>query len=101
MEVEELLIPYVEFEYTDPLTKISFVRMHMPLQLAWSISIHRSQGQTLEYAKLDLGKNIFCAGQSYVALSRMKSLEGMILLSFDEKKVFASEEALDFDERIR
>jgi len=98
---KDILIPYVDFEYTDPLTKISFVRMHIPLKLDWSISIHKSQGQTLEYAKLDLGKNIFCAGQSYVALSRMKSLEGMILLSFDERKVFASEEALDFDERIR
>jgi ATP-dependent DNA helicase PIF1 len=62
---------------------------------------HNCQGQTLEYAKLDLGKNIFCPGQSYVALSRMKSLEGMILLSFDEHKVFASEEALDFDQKIR
>jgi len=98
---EELLIGFRDFEYIDPTTNISFVRMHIPLQLAWSISTHKSQGQTLDYAKLDLGKNIFCAGQAYVALSRMRSLEGIILLSFDPKKVYASEEALNFDESIK
>lgn len=96
-----IFIGYSDFEYTDPITKIKFVRSHIPLQLSWSISTHKSQGQSLDYAKLDLGKNIFCAGQAYVALSRMRSLEGMILMSFDERKVYASEEALDFDESIR
>lgn len=62
---------------------------------------HNCQGQTLDYAKLDLGRNIFCAGQAYVALSRMRSIEGTIILSFDERKVFASDEALVFDEKIR
>lgn len=98
---QDLFIGYNDFEYTDPDTKISFVRMHIPLQLSWSMSVHKSQGQTIDYAKLDIGKNIFCAGQAYVALSRMSSLEGTILMSFDAKKVYASDEALDFDERIR
>jgi len=97
----DVLIPYCDFEYTDPITNISFVRLHIPLQLSWAITIHRVQGQTLEYAKIDLGKNIFCPGQAYVALSRMKSLEGIVLMSFDERKVYASEEALDFDEKIK
>jgi ATP-dependent DNA helicase PIF1 len=98
---QDLFIGYNDFEYTDPDTKISFVRMHIPLQLSWSMSVHKSQGQTIDYAKLDIGKNIFCAGQAYVALSRMSSLEGTVLMSFDAKKVYASDEALDFDERIR
>ena len=98
---QDLFIGYNDFEYTDPDTKISFIRMHIPLQLSWSMSVHRSQGQTIDYAKLDIGKNIFCAGQAYVALSRMSSLEGTVLMSFDAKKVYASDEALDFDERIR
>jgi ATP-dependent DNA helicase PIF1 len=98
---QDLFIGYNDFEYTDPDTKISFIRMHIPLQLSWSLSVHKSQGQTIDYAKLDIGKNIFCAGQAYVALSRMSSLEGTVLMSFDAKKVYASDEALDFDERIR
>lgn len=98
---KEIIIGFHDTDYTDPLANVTFVRKHIPLQLAWSISTHKSQGQTLEYAKLDLGKNIFCAGQAYVALSRMKSLEGMVLMSFDDKKVYASDEALDFDDKIK
>jgi ATP-dependent DNA helicase PIF1 len=97
----EILIGYYDFDYTDPITNISFIRKHIPLQLSWALSIHRGQGQTINYAKLDIGKNIFCAGQAYVALSRMSSLEGTVLMSFDPKKVYASDEALDFDEMIR
>lgn len=49
-----------------------------PLRLAWAITIHKSQGLTFEKAILDV-KNVFAAGQAYVALSRMKGMEGMVL----------------------
>lgn len=49
-----------------------------PLRLAWAITIHKSQGLTFENAILDV-KNVFASGQAYVALSRMKGLEGMVL----------------------
>lgn len=51
----------------------------LPLRLAWAITIHKSQGQTFESAIIDIGRGAFTSGQTYVALSRCKSLEGLYL----------------------
>ena len=59
----------------------------LPLIYAWAITIHKSQGVTLENAIIDIGSNIFADGQTYVALSRVKSLEGLYLTHFDYKKI--------------
>lgn len=50
-----------------------------PLRLAWAMTIHKSQGKTLESAVIDMGDGAFAHGQTYVALSRCKSLEGLYL----------------------
>jgi len=68
------------------------------------LTIHKSQGVTLDNAEIDIGSNIFECGQSYVALSRLRSLDGLYLKSFDvnkikiNKKVKTYYEALDLYE---
>ena len=59
----------------------------IPLEYAWALTIHKCQGMTLDLCIMDLGENIFEAGQMYVALSRVKSLEGLYLINFDVNKI--------------
>jgi ATP-dependent DNA helicase PIF1 len=68
----------------------------VPLILAWALTIHKSQGSTLDIAEIDAGSGIFECGQTYVALSRVKSLEGLYLSSFDASKVRISKKVQDF-----
>ena len=64
----------------------------IPLQLAWALTIHKSQGMSLDAAKLDLGKAVFSHGQGYVALSRLRTPEGMILMNFNPEGVTANQD---------
>jgi nucleoside-triphosphatase THEP1 len=67
-----------------------------PIKLAWAITIHKSQGLTFEKAIIDAGSS-FSPGQVYVALSRMRSLDGLILLSkINDHAILSDEDAIDF-----
>lgn len=78
-----------------PNGEIQASRSQVPLILAWALSIHKAQGQTLERVKVDLGK-IFEKGQAYVALSRATCQEGLQILRFDPKKVMAHDRVRSF-----
>jgi ATP-dependent DNA helicase PIF1 len=62
-------------------------RAQIPLKVAYAITIHKSQGATLDCALIDIGSNTFEYGQAYVALSRVKSLEGLHIWSLNPAKV--------------
>ena len=91
-------LPYVKFNNSkDPILIDYYIwksEVHkmvgvsqIPLIYSWAITIHKAQGLTLENAIIDIGSNIFAYGQTYVALSRLKSLDGLYLTSFDYSKI--------------
>lgn len=57
-----------------------------PLMLAWAVTIHKSQGKTFENVIIDIGRGAFAHGQTYVALSRCTTLEGIVLIKPLQKK---------------
>jgi len=88
--------PHVWVSETIPGIGIS----HMPLILAWAMSIHKSQGMSIDVAEIDAGEDIFECGQTYVALSRVKSLEGLYLTSFDVTKIKMNNKVKEFYNKI-
>ncbi len=72
----------------------------LPLKLAWAITVHKSQGMTLERAEIDLSR-AFASGQGYVALSRLKSLQGLHLVGFNPQALQVSEIVREADYSFR
>ena len=72
----------------------------VPLILAWALTIHKSQGATMDLAEVDVGSGIFECGQTYVALSRVKSLNGLYLTSFDARRIKVNKLVQEFYEKL-
>ncbi len=68
----------------------------VPLILAWAITIHKSQGASLDLAEIDIGNGIFECGQTYVALSRITDLNGLYLKSFNPAKITINKKVLNY-----
>jgi len=83
--VERVIWENVHYEYDEDTKKViekvngSFTQY--PLRLAWALTVHKSQGLTFNNVVIDMGRGAFSAGQAYVALSRCRSFDGMILHS--------------------
>lgn len=71
----------------------------VPLRLAWAITIHKSQGMSMDAAVMDLSR-VFEFGQGYVALSRVRSLEGLHLLGLNERAWMVHPEVIGRDRRF-
>ena len=67
-----------------------------PVVLAWATTIHKMQGSSLDQAIMDLGSNVFEAGQIYVGLSRVKSLEGLYLTKFSPRVIKTNPKVREF-----
>ena len=85
-----MLVVRDEFRVEDNEGRLLARRVQLPLVLAWAMSIHKSQGQTIEQVKIDL-RSVFAKGQIYVALARAASLKELHVLSFDPKRVMCCE----------
>jgi ATP-dependent exoDNAse (exonuclease V) alpha subunit len=80
-------------------------RRMLPMILCWACTVHKMQGCTVDYAVVDLGKSLFKEGQAYVALSRIRSLEGVRIVDLDCNKLTGknpcNEDAIREMERMR
>lgn len=72
----------------------------IPLCLAWALTIHKIQGATLTMAEMDLGNSVFEYGQTYVALSRIRNLEGLYLSAFQPLRIRANPLVKEFYKQI-
>jgi ATP-dependent exoDNAse (exonuclease V) alpha subunit len=72
----------------------------VPLKLAWAITIHKSQGMTLDSALIDLSQ-AFVPGQGYVALSRVKTLDGLYLKGINQTALMVHPQVLNFDRLLQ
>ena len=72
-------------------------RRQIPLRLAWAVTAHKSQGCTFDKARVHLGR-VFEDGQAYVALSRVRTLGGLYIMSGKKANIHASQRAVEFYE---
>jgi ATP-dependent DNA helicase PIF1 len=71
-----------------------------PLCLAWALTIHKIQGATLAMAEVDIGESIFEYGQTYVAVSRVQTLDGLYLSAFRPERIQANPKVIAFYKKI-
>jgi ATP-dependent DNA helicase PIF1 len=73
----------------------------MPIALAWAVTIHKSQGITLDCCTIDIGESLFACGQAYTALSRVKSLNGLRVVSVTKSAFKTHPDVIEFYEAMQ
>lgn len=102
--------PIVQFLHGDPVVidehewksndSPCLKRVQVPLRVAYAVTIHKSQGATLDCALVDIGSSTFECGQAYVALSRVRDLESLFVWNFQPARVRADPRVLKFYEDL-
>ena len=87
------------FETNETILKIDF--KYLPLTLSWAMSIHKSQGATIDLLEVDLGDSIFACGQAYVALSRAKNSDSVKITKFNPNSVKVSKSVMEFYDKYK
>ena len=70
--------------------------LQVPLMKAWALTIHKSQGMTMDNVEIDIGHGVFATGQAYVALSRVRTIDGLYLKRFHPQCVLSDSTVLDW-----
>lgn len=96
----EITAEHEEWRIEDEKGKLLVSYTQIPLRLAWAITVHKSQGMTLDSATMDLSKT-FEKGQGYVALSRVKSLAGLNLTGYNSMTLIVDSLAFKADKRFQ
>ena len=94
----ERTIDYHTWEIEENGVKVMKI-IQIPLKLAYSVTIHKCQGITLDYAEIDIS-DVFEYGQAYVALSRVKNLEGLSIKKIKFDSICAHPKAVDFYDKL-
>ena len=92
-----VIVEPCKYETFDPLngTRLLYVISQIPLRLAWSMTVHKSQGASLARVVVDLQRT-FAAGQAYVSLSRCRSAAGLVIKNFNPRHIFADPDVVEF-----
>ena len=97
---KKIKVDYQEWSIENDSGEILATVSQIPLRLAWAITVHKSQGMTLSSAQIDLSKT-FEVGQGYVALSRIKTLEGLKLMGINSNALKVDSLILKIDGKIK
>jgi ATP-dependent DNA helicase PIF1 len=100
LDGSEIVIKYDTWSFQGGLSSMIHSRKQIPLDLAWAISIHKSQGMTLDSVEISLSR-VFENGQAYVALSRAKSLQNVRILDFDINSIKADPIVLKYYSNLK
>jgi len=93
LDGREELIPFIRVQNEDD-PDIDF--HYVPIKLAWAVTIHKSQGLTLDAIEIDIGSNIFSVGQAYTALSRARNLNSVRIRDVAARSFCASQDVKEF-----